>query len=105
MASDRARELQLKRERLLVRGAELRLAVARQARALEAPLAIADQVRAGADWLRRHPEWPLGALVVLVVLRPRRALRWVGSAWWGWRMWRRAARVWALLAASPRPGA
>lgn len=102
MASDRARELQLKRERLLVRSAELRVAVARQSQVLRTPLAVADQVRAGVGWLRRNPEWPLGALVVLVVLRPGRALRWAGRAWWGWRVWRRAARLWALFAAPPR---
>lgn len=102
MASERERELQLKRERLLVRSAELRLAVGRQAQALQTPLAIADQVRAGVGWLRRNPEWPLGALVVLVVLRPRRALRWASRAWWSWRLWRKAARLWTVLAASPR---
>ena len=104
MAADRARELQLKRERLRVRSAELRLAVQRESQVLQLPLAVADQVVAGARWLRRNPEWPLGALVVLVVLRPRRALRWAGRAWWGWRLWRKASRLWAVVAAPPRPG-
>jgi hypothetical protein len=101
VASERERELQLKRERLLVRSAELRWAMGRQAQALATPLAIADQVQAGVGWLRRNPEWPLGALVVLVVLRPQRALRWAGRAWWSWRLWRKAARLWTVLAAAP----
>lgn len=104
MAADRARELQLKRERLLVRSAELRFAVARQSQVLRMPLAVADQAVAGARWLRCNPQWPLGALVVLIVLRPRRALRWAGRAWWGWRTWRRAARLWSSLTAPPNPG-
>lgn len=104
MSAGRARELQLKRERLRVRSAELRLAVRRESQVLELPLAVADRVVAGARWLRRNPQWPLGALAVLVVLRPRRALRWAARAWWGWRLWRRAGRLWAVLAAPPRAG-
>jgi phage gp46-like protein len=40
--------------------------------------------------LREHPEWPIGAAVVVVLLKPRRALRWGMRLWWGWRTARRA---------------
>jgi YqjK-like protein len=41
-------------------------------------------------WLRQHPEWPLGALAVLVLLRPARVVRWSVSLLWDWQLWRRA---------------
>ena len=56
------------------------------------PLALADRVRAGWLWLRAHPQLPLAAAVVLVVLRPRRAWRWGLRLWWGWRSWQRMQR-------------
>lgn len=91
--------LALRREQLLVRSAELRLRLAQDGRALEAPLAMADTVRAGWHWLRAHPEWPAGAALALVLLKPRRALRWASRGWWAWRTWQRARR---LLAAAGR---
>jgi hypothetical protein len=93
------RRLQLRRERLRLRSAELRLTVGEHARVLEAPLALADQVRAGAAWLRANPEWPLGALALLVVLRPRRVFRWAGRLYWGWSLWRRGQRLLRSMAA------
>lgn len=95
----RRRELQLRRELLRLRSAELRLSLHLHARALETPLAIADEVRAGVRWLRDHPEWPLGALATLLLLRPRRVWRWGGRLWWGWRLWHRAQRLLRAVAA------
>ena len=100
--SQRRGELLARRERLRLRSAELRLRIAGDAQVLRSPLALADQVRSGVHWLRTHPEWPLGALVMVVIVRPRRALRWAGKLWWGWRLWRRAQRALALLAQAQR---
>jgi hypothetical protein len=88
--ADRQRELELNRERLLARSAQLRLELGAQSAVLRTPLAVVDQVRAGSHWLRQHPAWPLGALAVLVLLRPGRALRWSSRLLWGWQLWRRA---------------
>jgi hypothetical protein len=88
----------LRRQRLLVRSAELRITIAGQSEVLKAPLALADQVRAGIQWLYRHPEWPLAGLVALAVLRPQRTLRWAGRLWWAWTSLRRAQ---SWLAAVP----
>jgi len=85
--------LQRRREQLRLRSTELRVAIARDAQALGPPLAVADQGRAVLDWLREHPEWPLGATALLALLRPRRTLRWAGRLWWGWRQWRRVQRL------------
>jgi hypothetical protein len=98
----RRRELQLRREGLRMRSAELRLTIADHSRVLEPPLAFADQARAGMHWLHAHPEWPLGTLALLLVLRPRRMLRWTGRLWWGWRLWRRGQRTLQALAALRR---
>lgn len=89
--------LQARRERLRLRSAELRLTIARDAQVLAGPLALADQARAGWQWLREHPVVPAGVVLTLLVLRPRRALRWGGRLWSGWRLWRRAERALRLL--------
>jgi YqjK-like protein len=88
--ADRYRELELERERLLARSGQLRVQLGAQSSVLRNPLTLADKVRAGARWLRQHPEVPLGALAVLVVLRPVRLVRWSGRLLWGWQLWRRA---------------
>lgn len=88
--ADRHRDLELERERLLARSAQLRVQLSAQSGVLRTPLTIADKVHGGALWLRHHPEWPLGALAVLVLLRPARLVRWSGRLLWGWQLWRRA---------------
>lgn len=95
-------ELQIRREQLRLRSTELRLKLATQSQVLVAPLALADQVRAGLLWLRAHPQTPLLVLGVLLLARPRRALRWAGRAWWAWGLWQRGQRWW--LAAGRRRG-
>ena len=84
--------LALRQQALLLRSAALRSDLGRDLRRLQAPLALADRVRAGWQWLRAHPQVPLAAGLVLVVLRPRRAWRWGLRLWWGWRRWRRVQR-------------
>ena len=81
-----------RREQLLIRSITLREQLAQQAQVLAAPLAIADSLRNSLHWLRQHPEWPLGGLALLALLRPRRAWRWASRVWWGWRLWRRGSR-------------
>jgi len=85
--------LMLQRGRLLVRSAQLRTQFAAQASGLRRPLGLADQARDGVRWLVRNPQWPLGALAVLVVLRPRRVLRLAGALWWGFGIAQRVRRV------------
>jgi hypothetical protein len=102
----RARNLELARrqQQLLVRSAELRVTLGQQARVLESPLALADQARAGLQWLRNHPLWSLLSLALIAVTRPRRALRWTSRLWWGWNLYRKARR-WMSRATEPAPGA
>jgi hypothetical protein len=55
---------------------------------LRGPLALADKGFAAARYLRRNPQWIVAAIVLLVVLRPRRALSWVRNGLIAWRAWR-----------------
>lgn len=82
-------ELVVRQQRLLLRSAQLRLALATQAQVLKGPLAVADQAHRGLKWLQNNPLWPLGALAVLLVLRPRRIVLWGGRAWWAWSSFKR----------------
>jgi hypothetical protein len=100
MFARRHTRLLLQREELRLRSATLRVQMVQDAARLAAPLSWLDSARAGAHWLREHPQWPLAGAALLVVLRPRRVLRWAGTAWWGWRALRPAL---PLLRAWLRP--
>lgn len=78
-------ELQLRQQRLLIRSTELRLQLRGHLQSLQGPAAVADQAKAGMVWLYQHPQWPAGALALLLVLKPRRALAWTGKLWWLWK--------------------
>ena len=54
-----------------------------------------DQAREATQWLVRHPEWPLGAALLLVLLRPGRVLRWASLGLQGYGVYRRVQRVMA----------
>jgi YqjK-like protein len=56
-------------------------------------------VAAGAE-LRRHPAWVAGSVALLLVLRPKRVLKWIASGWSLWRIYR-GARAWLYRAAPP----
>jgi len=90
-------ELALKKQRLQLASAAQREAFAAYAKTWQPAFAVADQVRAGANWLRRHPALPVAVLVALLVARPRTLLRLAGRGWFIWQGWKRL-RV-ALLGA------
>ena len=52
---------------------------------LERPAAWADQIKAALLWLYQHPQWPAAVLVLLLILKPKRALSWSGRLWWLWK--------------------
>lgn len=102
MSGEAAIELALRQQRLLQRSAALRTSLGHQGAVLDPPLAIADKVRAGARWLVRQRGWIAGGVVVVVVLRPRRAWRLARFGWWSWRT---ARRLQPWLAAAGLMGA
>jgi hypothetical protein len=95
-------ELSRRQQQLLIRSAELRVALAQQAQVLQAPLALADHVRTGVLWLRDHPQWPIGALILLALKRPRRTLRWAARLGWGWRLYQGVHRWLGRMVAKPQ---
>jgi hypothetical protein len=88
-------ELMRRRGELVARSRRLRMQWGEQAQALRTPFAVADQARAGAQWLLRNPQWPLGVLAVLLIVRPRRVFKLAGTVWWGWSAYRRVRRIFA----------
>jgi hypothetical protein len=92
-------ELLLRRERLRQRSDALRRDWGQQVQVLRRPLGLADQARAAGRWLLQHPEWPLGVAVLIVLVRPGRALRWASYAMQGYGIYRRVQRT----LAPPRP--
>lgn len=83
-------ELALHQQRLVTRSANLRHAMGVHAAPLQKPLAVVDQAWWATQWLVRHPEWPLGALLLVALLRPKRVLIWGTRLWWGWRALQRS---------------
>lgn len=86
-------ELIQRQQQLLTRSAELRAAIRVESGQLEKPLAVIDKARQSIHWLTQHPEWPLGAGVALLILKPRRALAWTGRIWWAWKTVKRVKKL------------
>lgn len=103
MRSELEFDLALRQQRLLMRSEILRAALVQESVVLEAPLAAADQVRAAANWLYSKRDWIVGGVVVLLVVKPRRAWRVVRWGWWLWRSARRA-QPWLAAAGLLAPG-
>ena len=82
-------ELIQRQQALLLRSAELRHSLKEQAQVLRRPLALADAAQDGVQWLTRNPIWPLSAVTLLLVLRPKRALVWGRRVWWAWKGYQR----------------
>lgn len=98
MTNTRQLELALERQRLQMRSAQLRDQLSDQSAALlTRPLWLADQTRSTVRWLGAHPLVLITAVVVAVVLRPRKTLRWGLRAWTVWRNVRRWQQTLRLL--------
>lgn len=85
---NRLTQIRANRAQLLARAAVERERLSVQLQAWEAPLALADKCFAAARYVRRHPQWIVAAVVLLAVLRPRRALSWARNGLIAWRAWR-----------------
>ncbi|GMV56770.1 MAG: hypothetical protein AMXMBFR6_25750 [Betaproteobacteria bacterium] len=89
LASARTLEHAARIGALRARSAQLRENLADDLTALEPLCALADRVTAGIERVRAHPEWLAGALVLFVVLRPRRAFRFARRLVLLWGLWHR----------------
>lgn len=82
-------ELGLKKQRLQMQAATQRLQMAQHLQGFAPVFAVADKVGAVVHWLGKHPQWLVGAAVVLLVARPRAAFRWLWRGFFVWRALRR----------------
>jgi hypothetical protein len=108
MSADLHRQaLRVRRDRLVARSVELRARLQADVVTVQQPLRWVDQARSGwqqgAQWLRGHPQWVAGGVLVLVALRPRGLLRWGGRLYAGWQLVQRTRPLWAPLLGRRRP--
>ena len=87
-------ELALRKQRLQIRSAEQRDALAHHALAFTPVLHGIDRVADGVRWARDNAPLLSGLGVFLLVVRPRASLRWARRAWMGWQL---AQRVRTLI--------
>ncbi len=78
-------ELLYRQRNLVHKNAQLREQLKVQSSVLVKPLGLLDQGRRLVQWLGRHPVLPASALVLGVVLKPKRALVWGGRLLWAWK--------------------
>ena len=74
-----------RRATLIARAENQRDTLARASLPLQAPLEMVDRGVAGIRYLRNHPEWLAGSAVLMLVLRPRRIVKWAQGGWLAWR--------------------
>lgn len=90
-------ELHLQRGRLLERIASQRATLAQQMaplqKAADTGSHLVALLQGGVQYLKGHPLPVVLAVLTLVLLKPRRALRWVGRGVFWWRSWR-TLRAW-----------
>lgn len=91
--------LLLRRQRLMARSEVLRGSLVLETAHWKVSLAAADRALRIVRWLHAQRIWLIGAAALPLVVRPRRALRWLGRGWWVWRVSRRL-RPWLSVAGS-----
>jgi len=75
-----------RRERLVTRAAEQRVVLAQNIEPYRIPLALADRGMNALRYIKHHPEWIIGGVVLLAALRPGRVGKWLGRGWVTWQM-------------------
>jgi hypothetical protein len=76
--------LAARQQELLKRSALLRFELVEQGKRVRESLHMIDQTYTVWQWIKAHPQLPLGALMVLWADRPKRLLRWLPRLLWGW---------------------
>ena len=89
-------ELLYRQRNLVNKNAQLREQLKVQSSVLVKPLGLLDQGRRLVQWLGRHPVLPASALVLGVVLKPKRALVWGGRLLWAWKT-SQTVKKWLLI--------
>jgi hypothetical protein len=85
---ERLTQIRLRRERLIAHAALQREELTRDVAALSPAVRVVDRGIVAVAWVRAHPGVLLIAAGVMLVLRPRRTIRWslrLYSIWRGYR--------------------
>ncbi len=82
-----------KQQQLLQQSMHLRLQLQEQMQSVYQPFGWIEKMQNSLLWLKQHPEWPLMTGLLLVALKPRRAIVWSGRLWWMWRAYRQYQRI------------
>jgi hypothetical protein len=75
-----------KRNRLIAQAASQRSALGQDVESWRMPLARADQGLAALRYIKAHPIPMVGGVLLLALLRPRNAGKWLGRAFVSWRV-------------------
>lgn len=75
-----------RREHLVAQAAAQRTALAGDIQPWRARLAVVDQGLAGLRFLKRHPAWLVGGVVLVAAVRPGSVGRWLERGWLTWRI-------------------
>jgi len=75
-----------RRERLVAQAAAQRMTLAQSIEPWRLPLARADRGLAALRYIKNHPAWIIGGVVLLAALRPGRVGKWLGRGWITWQM-------------------
>jgi hypothetical protein len=86
-------EIMRQRERLIAKCDAQRLELSALARQFAGPLAMADRVAAGYDYLRRHPTLVGVAAGLLLIVRRRNWWSWLKRGYVVWRAYRALDRT------------
>lgn len=86
-------ELAQRRQRLQYLSAQQRATIANGIKPLFPVFSTLDRTRDVVHWLRGHPGLSVGALAILGLKRPRKALRWAKRGLFVWQAWRRVSRL------------
>lgn len=75
-----------RRARLIARTEAQRRALAQYIEPWRKPLARADRGLAALRYLKSHPAWIIGGVVLVAALRPGRIGKWLRRGWVGWQI-------------------
>lgn len=75
-----------RRERLIAQAAAQRRALAQDIDPWRIPMAFADRGLNALRYIKDHPEWVVGIVTLLAVLRPARVGKWLGRGLVTWQV-------------------
>jgi hypothetical protein len=102
MPNTRESQLLQRRAALVARSGQLRDALSAQAGSMLPHGMLARSADGALRWAQRHPQWLVGSVVLLLVVRPQRVWRWTGRLLAAWQVARRARPLWSSFVAPRR---